>query len=477
MAHLTLLQINDLHGYLEPHPELFELTPGAPWRSGGGVARVSSVFRTIRRETGDAVVALDNGDTFHGSMPAVQTQGAALVRPIAGLGLQAMTVHWELVYGWRRLRTLAREVPYPLLAANVMGAAPGIFVPFTIVERAGVRIGIIGLAAVVGPQLLPHEDRSSVRVTIGNDAVSALVPSLRDEHGVSLVIVLSHLGFPQDCKLAAVVSGVDVILSGHTHHRLRTPVIVNDTLIMQSGAHGSYVGRLDLKILPTGIVDWQHRLIEVDDGIEPDSDMQSVVEEAMAPFAAAGHTILGTTGTPLTRYAMLESTMDNLLLAAVAASADLPIALSNGWRYGAPIPAGPLTERDLWNIVPANPLVSVVMLTGAELHRLYEHNLEATFACDPWKQRGGYVKRCHGLELALKLENPPGERIQEMRVAGTRLRPNASYKIAFLGEQAVPSDVGSERQSTGRTAVDALRQYVKSRDVVEADLIGSVTLV
>lgn len=438
---------------------------------------MASLFRAVRRETGGAVIALDNGDTFHGSMPAVQTQGAALVRPMSALGLEAMTVHWELAYGWRQLMTLASDLPYPLLAANVTGDDRSIFAPFTIVERAGVRIGIIGLSAVVGTQLLPMQDRASVRFTIGDDAVNALVPRLRHEHGVGLVVVLSHLGFPQDCKLAAVVSGVDVILSGHTHHRLHTPAVVNGAIIMQSGAHGSYVGRLDLEMSVAGIVDWRHQLIEVDDSIEPDSDMQDVVRDAVAPFAVARQTILGTTSTPLTRYAMVESTMDNLLLAAVAASADLPIALSNGWRYGAPIPAGPITEMDVWNIVPANPPVSVVALTGAELHRLYEQNIEATFACDPWKQQGGYLKRCRGLELAVKLENPSSERIHEIRVDGARLRANASYKVAFLGEQAVPTDVGAERQSTGVGAVDALRQYVRSRDVVESELVGSVSLV
>jgi 2',3'-cyclic-nucleotide 2'-phosphodiesterase (5'-nucleotidase family) len=477
MAHITLLQINDLHGYLEPHPELFELAPGGPWRSGGGIARIASLFRAVRHETSGAVVALDNGDTFHGSMPAVQTQGAALVRPMSALGLDAMTVHWEMAYGWAQVRTLASGLPYPLLAANVTDGDRSIFAPFRIIDRAGLRIGIIGLSAIVGTHLLPEEDRGSVSLTIGDEAVNALVPRLRHEHGVGLVIVVSHLGFPQDCKLAAAVSGVDVILSGHTHHRLHTPVTINGTLIMQSGAHGSYVGRLDLETSATGVVGWQHQLIEVDDSIEPDGGMRDLVRDIVAPFAAARDTILGTTNTPLTRYAMVESTMDNLLLAAVAGSARLPVALSNGWRYGAPIPAGPISEMDLWNIVPANPPVSVVTLTGAELRQLYEQNLEATFACDPWKQRGGYIKRCRGLELAIKLENPPAERIQEMRVDGTRLRANVSYKVAFLGEQAVPLDFGADRQSTGVSAVDALRQYVTSRDVVESELLGTVTLV
>lgn len=92
MANITLLQVNDLHGYLEPHPELFELTPGAPWRSGGGIARIASLFKAVRHETGGAVIALGNGDTFHGTMPAVQTQGMALVQPVSGERVQEMRV-------------------------------------------------------------------------------------------------------------------------------------------------------------------------------------------------------------------------------------------------------------------------------------------------------------------------------------------------------------------------------------------------
>lgn len=77
----------------------------------------------------------------------------------------------------------------------------------------------------------------------------------------------------------------------------------------------------------------------------------------------------------------------------------------------------------------------------------------------------------------MKLENPSGERIPEIWIDGTRLRANASYKVAYLGEQAMPSEYGSDRQSIGVSAVDALRQYVTSRDVVASDIVGRVTLV
>jgi 2',3'-cyclic-nucleotide 2'-phosphodiesterase (5'-nucleotidase family) len=289
--------------------------------------------------------------------------------------------------------------------------------------------------------------------------------------------VLSHLGFPQDCKLAAVVPGIDVILSGHTHNRLEQPADVNGTLIIQSGAHGSFVGRLDLDVTHAGLVTWRHALLPVDDATDPDAEMAAIVDHAIGAFAGAGAHVVGTTRTALDRYAMFESTMDNLLLDAIADAADRPIALSNGWRYGAPIPSGPLTELDLWNIVPANPPVSVVAISGKELRKLFEENLEATFACDPWQQRGGYLKRCRGIQLAVKLENARGHRIQELRVDGDRLRRETIYSVAFLGEQAVPTDYGRDRQPLGMHAVDALRQYLSRHDSVSADLRGPVVVI
>ena len=105
------------------------------------------------------------------------------------------------------------------------------------------------------------------------------------------------------------------------------------------------------------------------------------------------------------------------------------------WRAD---PACLLTESDIWTIVPANPPVSLVTLTGGELRKLFEENLEATSACDPWQQRGGYVKRCRGIELTIKLENPQRHRIQEFRVGGERLRDEAAYRVGVLGGQAMP---------------------------------------
>jgi 2',3'-cyclic-nucleotide 2'-phosphodiesterase (5'-nucleotidase family) len=182
---------------------------------------------------------------------------------------------WEFAYGLARSDEIARRLPYPILAANYHGSSLELQ-PFTIVDRGGIRVAVIGLSAVVARHLLPRDQRSALEVTMGESELRTLIPCLRRDREVDLVLVLSHLGFPQDCKLAAAVPDLDVLLSGHTHNRLDAAVIVNDTLIMQSGAHGSFVGRLDLTVARDGVTDWAHALVPVNDSVEPDADMSAL---------------------------------------------------------------------------------------------------------------------------------------------------------------------------------------------------------
>ena len=138
--------------------------------------------------------------------PRSGARGLGLVAPMRALGLDAMTVHWEFAYGLGGVREIAARLPYPILAANChrpSSTAP--FAPFTIVERGGIRIAVIGLAAIVAKNLLPPDERGAVELTMGDVELRALIPALHRDHAAQLIVVLSHLGFPQDCKLAATV--------------------------------------------------------------------------------------------------------------------------------------------------------------------------------------------------------------------------------------------------------------------------------
>ena len=97
-----------------------------------------------------------------------------------------------------------------------------------------------------------------------------------------LVVVLSHLGFPQDVKLAGEIDGIDILVSGHTHNRMKEPIVVNGAIIFQSGCHGSFIGRLDVTVEDGRISDHRHRLVPIDEHVPENGHVRSMVEEALA---------------------------------------------------------------------------------------------------------------------------------------------------------------------------------------------------
>lgn len=461
---LTIFQINDTHGYLEPHPELVWNKDGPSYPIMGGYARIATLLKRARKENPDGVLALDNGDTFHGTYPAMASKGEALVPLVNALKLDAMTAHWEFAWGPKHFMEMTDRLDHPMLAINCYDKHTDRrpFRKSVVLDRAGLRVAIIGIAATIIDKSMPPHFSEGLRFTLGIDELPDEISRLRSAEGVNLIVVLSHLGFPQDVKLASAIDGIDVVVSGHTHNRLERPARIGKTLIIQSGCHGSFLGRLNLTIEAGGVLDFQHQLIAVDDSIADDAEMQHLVDGVMLQHRAILSEVIGTTQIGLHRGTTLSSPMDDVLLAAVAEAAKTDIAFSNGWRYGAPIPPGSVTMNDVWNVIPVDPFISVVDLTGSEIRAMIEENLERTFSADPFAQMGGYLKRFRGLTIYGKLENPSGNRIERVFTLDGLLDADYNYKVAFVTAQGVPKKFGRNRQDLPVKAIAALRSYFQS---------------
>ena len=390
-----------------------------------------------------------------------------------------MTAHWEFAYGPATFKQRAAELGYPMLAINVYDQATKqqLFAPYSVKEIGGLRLGIVGIASNIVAKTMPPSFSEGINFTLGREELPPIISILRTQEKVDLIILVSHLGFPQDMKLLSEVQDIDICLSGHTHNRLYKPAIQGKTLVIQSGCHGSFLGRLDLEIERKQIVDYRHDLIEIEANINPDPAVDDLVRQAIAPYQDELSTVVGKTATALNRATTLETTMDNFLLQALLESTDAQLAFSNGWRFGAPIVPGEVTMNDLYNMIPMNPPISTVELTGEDIVAMLEENLERTFARDPYDQMGGYVKRSLGLNAYIKIENPPGQRVQQVFVGDERLQPGRYYPTAFVTEQGVAHKYGRNRQHHPERIIDTLKAYLDRHRPLRAELRGTFVAV
>ena len=461
--YISIVQINDTHANLYQHGDVRYAPEGFRVETLGGYPRIMTKVKEYRAKYPGEVLLLDNGDTLHGTREAVDTKGEVMIPYLKALGVNAMTFHWDSAYTPGHLKGLEDKLGYPILANNVYhrGTKKHFFKPSTILEQNGLRIGIVGVASNIIQKNMPENFSQGADFTNGIIETKAEVKKLRKQ-GVDLVILLSHLGYPQDIDLLNQVEGIDLCLSGHTHNRVRTPQKFNGAYIIQSGALASTLGFLRLKV-QNGIQELSHEYVVLDKSVPQDRGMLAMLrkDKVLAEYSKDLDVPVGKSRIDLHRGSSFYGTMDYLLLDAMREVTGLPIAFSNGWRYGGAIKKGVLTRRHLYTIVPMDPMIRSVELTGQEIIDMLEDNLESTFSAQPFKQMGGYIKRSAGLRIYFKLENPYGQRIQRIFVGEEALDPEKTYQAAYVTRQAVPERYGKKHKDTGRHALDAMEKLLE----------------
>jgi S-sulfosulfanyl-L-cysteine sulfohydrolase len=254
-------------------------------------------------------------------------------------------------------------------------------------------------------------------------------------------------------------------------------VKINDTILIQCGCHGSFLGHIELNIVKKQIIDYVYKLITINESIKPDEEVENIVDHIMQPYQDLKNKVLGKTNIILHRYNTIASSMDDLLLSVIKSITNADVAFSNGWRYGVPIPIGTITKWDLFNIIPVNPEISTVELTGEEIIKMLEENIERTFSAEPIKQMGGYIKRCLGISVKMRIENPNKHRIQQIFIGDESLIKDKIYKTAFVTTQGVPEKLGKNRQNLSVKAVDAMEAYLVKNPDYTAEICNTFSLV
>ncbi|MBT8413856.1 MAG: thiosulfohydrolase SoxB, partial [Boseongicola sp.] len=404
VPHITGADFRRAYGIEDGSPSHYALTSGdfsalaQGYGRMGGLDRVATVINSIRADRPDALL-LDGGDTWHGSYTCYHTAGQDMVNVMNALRPDAMTFHWEFTLGSDRVHELVDGLPFAALGQNIFDAEwdepAEMFPPYTFFERGGVKIAVIGQAFPYMPIANPGWMFPEYSFGIRDENMQEMVDEVRAQ-GAECVVCLSHNGFDVDKKMASIVTGIDVILSGHTHDALPEPVLVGETIIVPSGSNGKFVSRIDLDIQNGRMMGFRHKLIPIfSDVIEPDKDVAAVIEAERAPYKDQLSDVIGTTDELLYRRGNFNGTWDDLICDALLSERDAEIALSPGVRWGpSMIPGQQITREDLWNVTSMTyPEAYRTEMTGEFLKIVLEDVADNIFNPDPFFQQGGDMVR------------------------------------------------------------------------------------
>jgi sulfur-oxidizing protein SoxB len=419
----------------------------------GGFAHLKTLIDRLRAEVGDGnALLLDGGDLWQGTGLANTMQGADMVEAANLLGIEAMTGHWEFTYGETALRANLERFKGEFLAQNVFlteeaafndakaydPASGRVFKPATIKEVGGHRIAVIGQAFPYVP--IAHPKRFTPDWTFGirDEELQKLVDTLRDDDKVDAVVLLSHNGMDVDLKLAGRVTGIDVILGGHTHDAVPQPVAVSNaggtTLVSNAGSNGKFLGVLDLDLAKGRLSNVRYRLLPVfSELLKPDKAMHALIERIRAPYAADYSEKIATADRLLYRRGNFSGTVDQLICDALRSEFDAEIALSPGFRWGpSALPAQPMTMEDvLAETAVTYPETYLQAMTGEQIKTVLEDVCDNLFNADPYYQQGGDMVRVGGMSYACAPAEAVGQRISDLKLDnGRAIEAGKSYKVA-----------------------------------------------
>lgn len=482
MPHITGADFRRAYGIADGSPSHYALTYNdfsalaGTYGRVGGLDRVATVINAIRADRPDALL-LDGGDTWHGSYTCYHTEGQDMVNVMNALNPDAMTFHWEFTLGSERVQEIVENLPFAALGQNIFDAEwdepTDLFPPYKMFERGGTKIAVIGQAFPYMPIANPGWMFPEYSFGIRDERMQEMVDEVRDM-GAEVVVVLSHNGFDVDKKMAGRVSGIDVILSGHTHDALPEPVLVNETIIVASGSNGKFVSRVDLDVRDGRMMGFKHKLIPIfSDVITPDAQVAALIDEQRAPYINELTEVIGQSESLLYRRGNFNGSWDDLICQALIEEREADISMSPGVRWGPSIlPGQDITREDIWNVTSMTYGKAYrTEMTGEFIHVILEDVADNLFNVDPYYQQGGDMVRIGGMGYRIDINQPQGSRISELTLlkTGERIDPAKNYIVA--GWASV--NEGTE----GPQIWDVVEAYIRKQGTVSVAPNNSVKVV
>ena len=462
---LDLIFSNDVHGGIDRSEATF-MNPDFPPLLGGGGSSATLIkhIRSLADKNRDNLL-LDAGDFFQGRPVGTVTKGRAVIEFMNAIGYDAMTIgNHEFDIPEEDLIETLKLAKFPILSCNLIdkktNQIPSYAKPYIIVERLGLKIGILGFTTTDTEKMSFPENIKNVKFLSEKDAIDKYVKILRNQEKVDIVIVLGHAGLPYDIvptyltrydaqgnplsqeryavwgydaqEIAREVEGIDIFIGGHMHKGIPTPWIdpYTHTMVIQGYAYGSNLGWITLKIDPVTKTVSGYEVPALREGsmvtlfedeFIPDEELGQMIAEQVAIAEKGMDEIIGYAGVYLSRTNVdAQSLMGNTIVDAMRAEVNADFAFLNLGGVRADIKAGPVTYRDVFEVMPFDNMIVTFRCNGEFLRKIIETRVEGS--------RHGLIISGGKVVYSKKRDN--FDRVTHFEIGGKPVEPDKIYTVA-----------------------------------------------
>lgn len=494
---ISILITSDIHSQLNTHDEFFWENNTSVYRKRGGLAVLKTMIETFRKQNPTNTILYDGGDFFHGHAVASLTEGEALIPIFNNLNYDLMLPgNWEVVYKKKKMLYDLGHVNAAKICANMWhktnDSANGelVYLPYWLKYIGGIKIGFVGYTDHLIPKRQSPAYSEGLRFEHAEINIAKYVKLLREVEGCAVIIMVTHMGLAQQVGLAnnPASEGIDLIIGADTHERVRVPIQGKFTKVIECGAFGSFLGKLELVVENNKLINIEYQLLDVDPAkYHADKEMQALVDKAYEPFKAELQKVIGTSKTPLVRYFVMETPMDNLITDAIKWKFKPDIALSNGFRFCQPLAVdtktglATITKEFLWNMLPVNSEAKTGLVNGKQVWDWLEKELQNAFAKDPSKRFGGWFVRYNGIETNFTISNEFGKRVNSVKIGGAPIDLAKEYSIVACEREGDPDDTlcriehVKNPQKSSILMHDVIIDYLKLHSPVSPVIEGRAT--
>jgi 5'-nucleotidase/UDP-sugar diphosphatase len=372
----TIIHLNDTHGQIEP----LKTRSGATY---GGFARIAYLVDSLRKSakaSGSTLYFLHAGDATQGTPLSNITGGMLDMELLSDMGLTAMCLgNHEFDFGTANLDSAMAVAKFPMLSANIVDASGRRPYKAFIEEKAGAqRVLIVGMTTEYAGISTSPDNVRGLSFLPADSVLKVLLDSLK--YGdKDLIIALSHRGWEADSALASSEPRVDVIVGGHTHAILDEPTRVGNALIVQVGAKGVILGKLDLDVKKGKVVSCSGEQLEVSDSTPSDPKMAALIAAASAELEKKIGGRIGSTEIALVRGIGVDSagtrSLGDFLAELMRKETNADVAFTNQGGVRADILPGDVSMKDVLTAIPFQNTIVTMELSGAELEKVLDYNV------------------------------------------------------------------------------------------------------